>query len=123
MREPYAKELELVYDALRVVTAAKCTLWVDFDPDKDFSGEGDLYMTALPLAIPFGQGAVVPHDFDELIASIEAPDNRPQILNGKPAPGLANALRALRKNEFHSFYGTKNKFGMDKNISTKTSRK
>ena len=79
MRELYAKELQLVYNASRVVTATNCTLWADFDADKDFPGDGDLFMASLPLAIPFGQGAAVPHDFDELIASIEAPDDRPQI--------------------------------------------
>ena len=75
MREPYAKELELVYDASRVVIAANCTLWADFDADKDFPGDGDLYMAALPIAIPFDQGAVVPQSFDELIASVEAADD------------------------------------------------
>ena len=64
MHEPYAKELELVYDASRVVTAANCTLWTEFNADKDFPGDGDLCMAALPLAIPFGQGAVVPQSFD-----------------------------------------------------------
>ena len=44
MREPYAKELELVYDASRVVRATNCTLWADFDADKYFPGDGDLYM-------------------------------------------------------------------------------
>ena len=109
MREPHAKELTLVYNMSRVVTAANCTLWADFDADKDFPGEDNLFMTAWPITIPFGQGAVVPHDFDELIASIEAPDDRPQILNGKPAPGLADALKALKKTGFHSYYSTKNK--------------
>ena len=36
-----------------------------------------------------------------------------RLQNGKPAPGLADALRALKKNEFHSLFGTKNKYGME----------
>ena len=75
MREPYAKELQLVYDASKVVTATNCTFWAEFDADKDFPGEGDLCMVALPLAIPFGQGAVVPQSFDKLIDSIEVADD------------------------------------------------
>ena len=122
MREPHAKELVLVYNK-KVIDVNKCTLWADFDADTDFPGEGDLVMTAWPIGIPFGQGAVVPHDFDNLIASMGAADNRPQFFNGKPAPGVADALKVLKKNEFHSFYGTKNKFGMDKIISAKTSRR
>ena len=59
MREPYAKELELVYDASKVVMATNCQFWPEFDADTDFPGEGDLRMVALPLAIPFGQGTVV----------------------------------------------------------------
>ena len=70
-------------------------------------------MVALPLAIPFGQGAVVLQSFDKLLDSIEAADDQPPILNGKPALGLEDALRALKKNEFHSFFGTKNKYGME----------
>ena len=96
MRELYAKELKLVYDALKVVTATNCQFWPEFDADKDFPGKGDLCMIALPLAIPFGQGAVVPQSFEELLDSIEAVDNRPPILNGKPAPGFADVLRALK---------------------------
>ena len=60
MREPYAKELQLVYNASKVVTATNFKFWPEFDADKDFPGKGDLCMVALPLAIPFGQGAVVP---------------------------------------------------------------
>ena len=123
MREPYTKELELVYDVSRVVTATNCTLWADFDADKDFPGDGDLCMATLPLVIPFGQGAVVPQSFYELIDSIEAADDRPQILNGKPAPGLADALKALKKNEFHSFFGTKNKYGMEEKYFHKDFKK
>ena len=123
MREPYAKELQLVYDASKVVTATNCKFWPELDADKDFPGKGDLCMAALPLAIPFGQGAVVPQSFDELLDSIEAANDRPPILNGKPAPGLADALRALKKNEFHSFFGTKNKYGMEKTPFHKDFRK
>ena len=122
MREPHAKELALVYNK-KVVTADNCTLWADFDADTDFPGEGNLLMTAWPIAIPFGQGAVVPHNFDALIASIEAADDRPQILNGKPAPGVVDALKALKKNGFHSYYGTKNKFGMEKKHFSKDFKK
>ena len=78
-------------------------------------------MTALPIAIPFGQGAVVPQSFDELVNSIEVVDGRPQILNGQPAPGLVEALKALRQNEFYSFFGSKNKYGMEEKKSTKKS--
>ena len=39
MREPYAVELGLVYDASKIITAANCKLWSDFDPEKDFPGE------------------------------------------------------------------------------------
>ena len=80
-------------------------------------------MATLPRAIPFGQRAVVPQSFDELLDSIEAADDRPPILNGKPAPGLADALRALKKNEFHSFFGTKNKYGMEGKHFNKDFRK
>ena len=69
-------------------------------------------MAALPIVFPFGQGAVVPQSFDKLLNSIKAADGRPQILNCQPAPGLADALRALRHNEFRSFFGLKNKYGM-----------
>ena len=31
LREPYAKELKLVYDASKVVTATNCQFWPDFD--------------------------------------------------------------------------------------------
>ena len=65
----------------------------------------------------------MPHDFDALIASIEAADDCPQILNGKPAPGVADALKALKKNRFHSYYGTKNKFGMEKKHFSKDFKK
>ena len=70
-------------------------------------------MAALPIVLPFGQGAVVPQSFDELLDSIEAADDQPPIVNGKPAPGLADALKALKKNEFHSFFGSKNTYGME----------
>ena len=113
MHEPYAKELKLVYDAWKVITATNCQFWPNFDADKDFPGAGDLCMVALPLSIPFGQGAVVPQSFDKLLDFFEAADGRPPIFNAKPAPGLADALRALKQNEFHSFFGTKNKYGME----------
>ena len=111
MHQPYALALKLVYDASTVVTATNCTLWPDFDAEKDFQGKGDLCMAALPIAFPFGQGAFVPHSFDKFLNSIKAADGRPQILNSQPAPGLADALRALRQNKFH-FFGSKNKYGM-----------
>ena len=37
-----------------------------------FQGAGNLCMAALPIAIPFGQGAVVPQSLDELLDAIEA---------------------------------------------------
>ena len=48
MREPYAKELGLVYDASKIITGTNCTLWSGFDPEKNFPGEGELRMTAFP---------------------------------------------------------------------------
>ena len=36
MREPYAKELGLVYDASKIITAANCRFWTNFDPGKKF---------------------------------------------------------------------------------------
>ena len=104
MCQPYALALNLVYNASKVVTATNCRLCPTFDAEKDFLGTSDLCMAALPLAIPFGQGAVVPQSLDKLLDSIKASDGQPQILNGQPAPGLADALRALRQNEFHSFF-------------------
>ena len=71
-------------------------------------------MVALPRGFPFGQGAVVPQSFEELINSIESADDKPPILNGIPAPGLADALRALKKNEYHSFFGKSKLYGADK---------
>ena len=78
MREPHAQALALVYDK-KAIDVAKCTLWADFDAATEVPGEGDRVMTFWPRGIPFGQGAVVPQDFDELIASIEVTDNCPQF--------------------------------------------
>ena len=61
----------------------------------------------------FGQRAVVP-SFEEFLNSIKAAGKKPLILNGKLAPGLADSLRALQKNEYHSFFGKTKKYGMDK---------
>ena len=36
MQEPYAKELGLVYDASKIITAANCRFWTNFDPGKKF---------------------------------------------------------------------------------------
>ena len=101
---PCVSLTQLVYDASKVVTATNCQFWLDFDADTDFPGKGDLCMVALPLLILFGQGAFVPQSFKELLNSIEAADDKPPILNGKPAPGFVDALRALQKNKFHSFF-------------------
>ena len=60
MREPYTKELGLLYDASKIITADNCQFWADFNPEKDLPGEGKLRMATLPRAILFGQGAVVP---------------------------------------------------------------
>ena len=122
MREPYVKELQLVYDASKVVTATNCQFWPKFEADKDLPGKGDLCMVALSLAIPFRQGVVVPQSFEELLDSIGAADDLPPILNGKPAPGFTDALRALKKNEFHSFFGSKNKYGIAEKHFDKNSR-
>ena len=115
MQEPYAKELGLLYDASKTITADNCQFWTDFDPEKDFPGDGKLHMAALLRAIPFGQGAVVPQSFDELLNTVEPAIARPTILNGKPAPGLADALRALKKNEYYSFFGKSKLYGANKN--------
>ena len=79
-------------------------------------------MAALLIAIPFGQGAVVPQSLNELLDAIEASVGQPQILNGQPAPDLADALRALRQNEFHSFFGSKNTYGMEEKYFCKEFR-
>ena len=102
MQEPYARQLGLLYDSTKVVSADNCRFWEDFDPEKNFPGEGELYMTTFSCAFPFGQGAVVPQSFDELLNSIESVDNKQPILNGKPAPGVADALRALKNYDFNS---------------------
>ena len=120
MRVPYAEALGLFYDTSKSITATTCKLWDDFDPAKDFPGDGELRMTAFPRGFPFGQGAVVPQSFEEMLDLIES-DN-PTILNGTPAPGLADAMRALEKNEYHSFFGkpttkTPNLYGMEKSLS------
>ena len=73
-------------------------------------------MATLPCAFPYGQGAVLPQSFDDLLKSIKSSDNLPPILNGKPAPGVADALRALKKNDFNSFFGQDNQFGAAKNV-------
>ena len=112
MREPYAKELGLVYDNLKIITDTTCTLWSGFDPEKNFPGEGELRMTAFLLGIPFGQGAEVPQSFEEMLDLIET--EKPTILNSTPVPGLADALRALQKNEYYSFFGKPNMYGMTK---------
>ena len=122
IQKPYAKELGLLYDALKIITADNCQFWADFDPGKDFPGDGELCMAPLPRAIPFGQGAAVPQSFDELLNSVESAIAKPTILNGEPAPGLADALRALKKNEFYSFFGKSKKYGADRKSSIKTSR-
>ena len=66
MRQPYALALKLVYDTTKVGTATNCKLWPTFDAEEDFPGTGDLCMAALPIAIPFGQGAVMPQSLNEL---------------------------------------------------------
>ena len=71
-------------------------------------------MVVLPRAILFGQEAVVPQSFNKLLSSIGAVDNKPPILNGKLALDLADALRALQKNEYYSFFGKSKLYGSDK---------
>ena len=112
MREPHAQALGLDYDDKKIITATTGTLWPEFDLEKDFPGEGELRMTVFPHGFPFGQGAEVPRSFEEQLDLIEL--GKPMILNGTPVPGLAAALRALQKNEFHSFYGKPNLYGMTK---------
>ena len=115
IQEPYTKELGLLYASSQIISADNCRLWADFDPEKDFPGGGELRMATLPSAIPFGQGAVVPPSFVKLLNSVESAIAKPTILNGKPAPGLADALRTLKKNELYSFFGKSKKYGDDKN--------
>ena len=124
MQEPYAKELGLLYDGSIIITADNCRFWDNFDLEKDFQGDGELCMATLPSAIPFGQGAIVPQSFDELLISIESEIAKPTILNGEPTPGIADALRALKKNEFNFFFGKSKKYGAEKNLfhKEKTSR-
>ena len=76
-------------------------------------------MAILPCLFPYGQGAEVPQSFEDLLKSIESSDSSPQILNGKPCPGVADALRALEKNDFNSFFGQDNKFGAAKSVFQK----
>ena len=119
----YVKKLGLLYNGSKIITAGNCRFWDDFDLEKDFPGEGKLRMATLPRAILFGQGAVVPQSFDELLNSVESAIAKPLILNGKPLPGVADALRALKKNEFHSFFGKSKKYGADKNVFHKDFKK
>ena len=73
-------------------------------------------MATLPRAFPYGQGAVVSQSFDKLLNSIESALNKPPILNSKPAPGVADALRVLKKNEFFFFFCMAKKYGADKTM-------
>ena len=116
MLESNAKRLRLLYDSTKIISADNCKFWSEFDLEKDFPGEGELCMTALPCAFPYRQDAVVPQSFDDLLKSIKSSDNLPPILNGKPAPGVADALRVLKKNDFNSFVSQGNKFGAAKNV-------
>ena len=59
-------------------------------------------MVAFPYVIPYRSSTVVPELFDTLITAVKSPDDSPSILNSKPAQGVADALRALEKNEFNS---------------------
>ena len=76
MREPYTKELGLLYDSSQIISADNCRFWDDFDPEKDFPGDRELRIATLPCVFPYGQGAVVPQSFDKLLNSIEAADNK-----------------------------------------------
>ena len=114
MREPYVKQPGLLYNSTKVISANNCRFWGNFDLEKDFSGEGELRMATFPCAFPYGQGAVVSQLFDDLLNSIKSADNSPLILNGKQAPGVADALRALKKNDSNSFFGQDNSFGAAK---------
>ena len=96
----------------KIITGANCTLWSDFDPENDFPGEGELRMTVFPRGFPFGQGAKVPQSFEEQLDLIES--EKPMIPNGTPVPGLADALRALQRNEYYSFFGKPKLYGMTK---------
>ena len=116
MREPYAKELGLLYDGSQIISADNCQFWDDFDPEKNFPGDGELCMATLPNAISYGQGALGPQSFDKVLNSIESAIEKPTILNSKPVPGVANALRALKKNDFNSFFGKAKKYGTDKTL-------
>ena len=104
MREPYPKELGLLYNKNIVISVVNYTLWSDFDLVKDFPGERELRMVAFSCAFPYGSSAEVPQSF------------------GKTAPGVADAFRALEKNEFNSFFDTENKYSCTKRVFKKAFR-
>ena len=58
----------------------------------------------------------MPQSFNKLLNYIESAIAKPSILNDKPAPGLADALRALKMNEFNSFFGKLKKYWAKKNL-------
>ena len=80
-------------------------------------------MDALPRAIPFSQEVVVPQSFGKLLNSVEPAIARPTVLNGKLAPGLLNALRVLKNNEYYFFFGKSKLYGADKNVFHKDFKK
>ena len=116
MRESNAKRLGLLYNSTKIISDTNCKLWDNFNMEKDFPGEGELCMATLPCVFPYGQGAEVPQSFEDLLKSIDSSDGSPQILNGKPCPGVADALRALEKNDFNSFFGQDNGYGAAKGL-------
>ena len=104
MREPYAKVLGSLYDSSQIISADNYRFWDDFDPEKDFLGDSELRMATLARAFPYSQRAVVPQSFNELLNFIESAVDENPVWNGKPAPDIADALIALKKNEFNFFF-------------------
>ena len=53
MRESNAKRLGLLYDSTKIISAANCKLWDDFNLENDLPGEGELRMAILPCVFPY----------------------------------------------------------------------
>ena len=105
------QKLGLLYNNTVIISIDNCRFGTEVDLEKDFPGEGELRIATLSCEIPYGSGAEVPQSFDDFLESNESSDNLPQILNSKPAPGVADALRALKRNEFNSYFSQNDKYG------------
>ena len=51
MRKLYAKQLGLLYDSTKIISADNCRFWSNFDLEKDFPGEDELRMATLCVPI------------------------------------------------------------------------